>query len=257
MQTRVHLGGLFCVLAISSQALAQFLPNGGVNTTDPVLPPPGVYLAPYEVHATYTGADLAIVLTAVQHLPYKDLDPDYVDRDGPGPLPDDEHHDFDSDLYVTATCQDIAANGCSFHGLPNGIPLENVLLEGRVQTVAYAKGPSSTTGTFQTEMVGMDLHGFSGMVRIRESPTLPSLGQTRITDNMDGSYHIDSFFDVFTELSLDGGVNYNYVAALPTRVDLVPEPASYGLLTIGLIAFASFVRRQGSLCRKISVARLE
>jgi hypothetical protein len=185
------------------------------------------------------------VLTAVQHLPFKDLDPAYVDRDAGGPLPIQENHDFDSDLHVTVTCQDIAPNGCTFHGLPPGVPIEDVLLEGRVQTTAYAKGPSSTTGTFQTEMVGMDLQGFSGMVRIRESPTLPSLGQTRITDNMDGTYHIDSFFDVFTELSLDGGVNYNYVATLPTRVDLVPEPTSFFLLSIALMGFASLVRRRG------------
>jgi hypothetical protein len=40
---------------------------------------------------------------------------------------------------------------------------------------------------------------------IRESPTLPSLGQTSITDLGGGLYQIDSFFDVFTELSIDGG----------------------------------------------------
>ena len=72
---------------------------------------------------------------------------------------------------------------------------------GRVQTVAYGKGPTNVTGTFQTEMLGMSLIGTGG-VMIRESPTLQSLGQTKITDIGGGLYHIDSFFDVFTELSL-------------------------------------------------------
>ena len=41
---------------------------------------------------------------------------------------------------------------------------------------------------------------------VRESPTLASLGQTTITDIGGGSFKIDSFFDIFTKLSLDNGV---------------------------------------------------
>jgi hypothetical protein len=228
------------LLILASASFAQFLPGGGVDTPDPELPPPGVYLSPDDVHAMYTGPDLAIVLTAVQHQPFKDQPVKY---DPPAVVPTNELHDFDSDLRATVTCQDVSPNGCALHGLPTGFPI-TTLLQGRVQTIAYTKGPTSTTGTFATEMVGMDLQGFGGMVRIRESPTLPSLGSTRISDNGNGTYHIDSFFDVFTEISLDGGANYNYVAAVPTRVDLVPEPASLGLMAFTLIGFAGFVRRR-------------
>ena len=42
-------------------------------------------------------------------------------------------------------------------------------------------------------------------IQIRESPTLASLGETYIMDIGGGLYDIDSFFDVFTELSVDGG----------------------------------------------------
>jgi hypothetical protein len=59
--------------------------------------------------------------------------------------------------------------------------------------------------TFDTEMLSMSLTGFNpslGAVQIRESPTRPSLGKL-LFDPVTGG--IDSFFDVFTELSMDGG----------------------------------------------------
>jgi len=42
----------------------------------------------------------------------------------------------------------------------------------------------------------------AGPIQVRESPTLQSTGQTTITDQGSGLVRIDSFFDVFTELSL-------------------------------------------------------
>ena len=53
-------------------------------------------------------------------------------------------------------------------------------------------------------MLQLDLT-LGGGTLIRESPTRQSLGQTQITDLGGGQFRIDSFFDVFTELSVDGG----------------------------------------------------
>ena len=79
---------------------------------------------------------------------------------------------------------------------------------------------------------------------ILESPTLWSFGQTTITDIGGGQYHIDSFFDIFTELSLDGGSTW-LPSAGSTRIELgpnalqqvVPEPAALGLLGVALLGW--------------------
>src|SRR5258708_5880974 len=67
-------------------------------------------------------------------------------------------------------------------------------------------GMIGSTRYFDTEMLQLDISGGSlpAGVRIRESPTTASPGKTDITP-FGGGFAIDSFFDVFTELSLDGG----------------------------------------------------
>jgi hypothetical protein len=235
---RSYLCFLFCgVIALaSSPAFAQFLAGGGTNTPDPTLPPapspPAKYLTPEDVHATYTGANLQIVLSAIQHFPFKDQAPRYQTHPGGAT---DETHDFGSDLQGNGSC---TGPGCG--PIPPSFPMT---ANGRVQTIAYGKGPANVTGQFQTEMLAMNLIGTGGSM-IRESPTLASLGQTKITDIGGGLYHIDSFFDVFTELSLDGGASW-IPSAGPAHVNLtgVPEPGTIALLGIGLLGLIARRRR--------------
>jgi hypothetical protein len=134
----------------------------------------------------------------------------------------------------------------------NDGPLQPIEMQGPVMTVAYLKGPGDTTGTFDTEMLSMSLSGLGGTVMVRESPTRASTGKTTITDIGGGMWHIDSFFDVFTELSLDGGTSWmpsnmgGDGQSHPTRVYLggIPEPASIALLALGFLGIAATIRRR-------------
>ena len=86
------------------------------------------------------------------------------------------------------------------------------------------------------ELVQMELAGPARLpdgtaVVLRESPTQSSRGPLSITDIGGGLYHIDSFFDVFTELWVDGG---SFAPGdVPLQMVLMPEPATLVLLTLG------------------------
>ena len=86
---------------------------------------------------------------------------------------------------------------------------------------------SPPTHPYATEMLSMDLVGLPSGARIRESPTLASTGSHVITDTPP-TFHIDSFFDVFTELSLDGGGTWT-PATSSVHIQN-PEPTGLALL---------------------------
>jgi hypothetical protein len=81
---------------------------------------------------------------------------------------------------------------------------------------------SPDSGLYDTEMLALNLQGgdLPNGVMLRESPSLPSRGQTQITPQADGTYRIGSFFDIFPEVSLDGGQTW-LPAQSPAHVELV------------------------------------
>ena len=199
---------LLFVMNVASWA-GPVLPTG-IDTPSAFLPPNGDYTAPGTVsypqdvhlnnlvHNNFTG----VVRT---------------------PIGGDEDETFNSSLYGLI---DVPSSG--IYGV-------GAVISGPV-SVLVKNYTSGQTGTFQTEIVSMSLSGNIGgiAVAIRESPTLSSTGQTTISDLGGGLYHIDSFFDVFTELSVNGG------AFLPAstgseRMTLVPEPTTIALLGLGAI----------------------
>jgi hypothetical protein len=95
--------------------------------------------------------------------------------------------------------------------------------------------------TYSTEMLSLSLVGLPSGARIRESPTLASTGGHTITDTAPGGpYKIDSFFDVFTELSLDGGTTWTPATGPVHLVN--PEPGSLAL--VGCAAVLLICRRR-------------
>ena len=112
----------------------------------------------------------------------------------PPPLDGVLTHDFGS----TASMELSFDGGVTWVGASGASP-------GRVWTYHYTD--ISPTRYFQEEMLSLNISGNGpfGSSMIRESPTKQSLGHTTILTELGGTFSIDSFFDVFTELSLDGG----------------------------------------------------
>lgn len=230
MNRTTRIAGTFTCLAVltlfASGSTAFAL---GVDAPDDRLPPPGVYLSPDDVHAMFSGPGLAIVLKAVQHQPFAhDTQKDPVD-----PGHEVETADSTMDGLVSV----------------NGSPFLPAHAEGPMITEVFGKNTAGIP--FQNEMLSLDLNGTSpfGPFMIRESPTRASVGQTTITPLPGGGFHIDSFFDVFTELSIDGGTNWipnrNALGEIvPTRVNLVPEPGSLALLCLAVAGCLGFAWRR-------------
>ena len=109
--------------------------------------------------------------------------------------------------------------------------------------------PSGAVGVFQTEIVSMSLSGeaeVAGLIvpfLVRESPQLESTGPLTIMDIGGGQFQIDSFFDVWTEFSVDGG-NTWVLADAPLAFRLTPEPSTLGLLAVGALGLMLPRRRR-------------
>ena len=218
------------ILGIAATAQASLI------TTIPDLPPlGGVYLST-DVHQIFGGLALEFILSLPEHAP---IAAQVGRRAGgiPGPgTPADEIEDFGSTLNAMLQVK--------VGGVNQG-PLQPITANGPVQTIVFGK-IGNTTGTFATEMLALSLSGNGplGPIMIRESPTLQSTGQTKITDIGGGLYQIDSFFDVFTELSIDGGASWLPSTNGAGHVVLVPEPTSMSLLALGAASVAGFIRRR-------------
>jgi hypothetical protein len=68
----------------------------------------------------------------------------------------------------------------------------------------------------------------------------PSLGQIVVSDLPDGAFQVDSFFDIFTEISLDGGdfLGGGDATRVQMQGEIVPEPSALALLSLAGLALA-------------------
>ena len=213
------------------------------------LPPDGVYLS-LDIHQLYTGPALEFLLTLPMHAPIAAQ----VGRRAGGSIPGgvgtpaDEIETFGSNLDAQLDAHTLSG-GPVYNG-----PVHGSGPFGSVETIVFGK-IGNVTGSFDTEMLSLNLQGTVpglGTFMIRESPTLQSTGHVTIAALPGGMFQIDSFFDVFTELSTDGGATWmpgTQVRGGPAyaghvTLEGVPEPTSMGLLGVGLISAMGFVRRR-------------
>ena len=218
----------FALGILSMASTSQALITSSAN-----LPPDGVYLDA-GIHQTYGGPALQFLLSLPQHAPIAAQAAAHPGGSGTVGTPADEIEDFPSVLTAVG---EVIQNGSSSGQFP-------VTANGPVQTIVLGK-IGNVTGTFDTEMLSMSLSGVTplGPFMIRESPTKQSLGKVTIADIGGGLYQIDSFFDVFTELSTDGGASW-IPSSGAGHVVLVPEPTSMSLLAAGAIGAMGFIRRR-------------
>ena len=138
-------------------------------------------------------------------------------------------------FYVTLTAM------ASMGGIP-GMPIS---FDGPLTVRVFGK-TSHTTGIFDAEIESAYCTGSIGIITgiIRENPTSASLGQIGIYDTGGGDFRIENLFDIFTELSLDGGATFASDSNAPHRMVLVPEPGVLMLLVAGAAAMIRRRRRQ-------------
>ncbi|MFN0130023.1 MAG: hypothetical protein ACKV19_25440 [Verrucomicrobiales bacterium] len=179
---------------------------------DPKLPPLGGEYRPAnagEIHALFASGQFQLI------------DPihfGFLDTFDPPALGQSTIHSFGSTVSMMLS----ADGGTTFN------PVENPA--GVAVRVDSTHGVGDTR-FFDTEMLQLDLVGgvAGGLppgVIVRESPTLASRGKTTIQE-VPGGYQIDSFFDIFVELSIDNGQTWMPSEARPVRMVLnCPESGS-------------------------------
>lgn len=222
------------VLGLGGVALAGKV-QGGILAPAPNLPAPGVYrMAPGDFLDYNLPGWGNVRISGVDHQPLAEP-PVLVN-----PIPPDEEEIFHSLAWMLVAVDfDFDSNFDLF---------ANLTMSGQTRVLLRDyPGPNlALTGTFSTEMLAMELTGNTpfGPVMIRESPTLPSVGQTTVSEVGGGQYQIDSFFDIFTELSLDGGEHWIPQSTPgPKRMTLPDAASTAGMLVLALGTLLAAARR--------------
>ena len=115
------------------------------------------------------------------------------------------------------------------HSMDGGQTFARVQAPASLKVIIGGGHSIGTITTFDTEMLELDICDGSlpQGVMLRESPSKASLGKTSVRQ-VPGGYMIGSFFDVFPELSLDGGQTWS-PSPDSSHVELRADPASSGL----------------------------
>ena len=123
-------------------------------------------------------------------------------------------------------------------------PLGPISLTGTMEQEVLGRTFATELGTWETELVALSLSGpvLGRTLTLMLDASTPSTGETSIEPVDAGDvqvFRIDSFFDVFVELSLDTVPPLSTTRG-PIRASLVaiPEPGSAALIGLGLAGLA-------------------
>ena len=129
----------------------------------------------------------------------------------------------------------------TYSGAVTGADTGSVLLTGTVDEQVIGRTSNAETGTFATDVTDLLLTGILSIGSPYDGNTLkvtlggPSSGMTTITP-MGSEFRIDSFFDVFIDVTLEGtGLSKSGIGPIPLVA--VPEPSTWALMLVGFVGF--------------------
>jgi hypothetical protein len=149
------------------------------------------------------------------------------------------------------TGQDIVANATLTANVTMLSTVVPVLLAGTVEEEVIGRTATTQTGNWPTQLLSLDLSGpvLGGTLGLGLDTSHTSTGGASVDDvpGQDGLFSVDSFFDVFVELTFDQvlpGVPPLSTTRGPFVVSLAPEPATLVLLTGPILGLAVLRRNR-------------
>jgi hypothetical protein len=130
-------------------------------------------------------------------------------------------------------------------------PIAPLILTGTVEEEVDGRTFDTQTGSWTTEILAISLEGpaLGHTLDLSLDQSKSSTGGLSITPLIDGTFSINSFFDVFVDLTLDSTTPLNTEIgpihlALPA-VAAVPEPSTWAMLLLGFasIGFMAYRRK--------------
>ncbi|MBA4312083.1 MAG: hypothetical protein C0417_05595 [Chlorobiaceae bacterium] len=82
---------------------------------------------------------------------------------------------------------------------------------------------------YSVEVLQFNINSLAGILKMRESPTIASKSKILMSQNSDGRWRVDSFFDIFTELSADGGATWSPASNQTLLYFVQPSDAGFSL----------------------------
>jgi hypothetical protein len=132
------------------------------------------------------------------------------------------------------------------------VPILPILLSGTVEQEVVGRTFSTEIGSWTTNLISLSLSGpvLGHTLTVGLDPAHDSTGVTSITpiaSNGLNLFRIDSFFDVFIELSLDTVPPLSTTREITAEaVQAVPEPSSLAAIAIALPMMLVIWRRRGT-----------